>query len=248
MAEQIEITTPDGVCEAYVTRPESDPRGGVLFWMDAIGLRPRIEDMMAEIASWGFAVLAPNAFYRSGTIAETSPSGDLRDPAERERFFASGVAERMDLLTPDRVAVDVPIFAEVLDGYAPGLPFGTTGYCMGARLATRTAALLPGRVVAVGGFHGGKLVTDEPDSPHTTITPGVEYVYGHADNDQSMTPEDVATLGEALEAAGVTYKNEIYPGSPHGYTMADTSMWHAPGCDRHFAELKALFDRTMPPR
>jgi len=247
MAEQIEITAPDGVAEAYVVRSEGEPRGGVLFWMDAIGLRPRIADMMAEIASWGFAVLAPNAFYREGTIAETAPEGDLSDPAVRERFFASGVMDRVARLTPDRVAVDVPVFGEVLDQYAPGARFGTTGYCMGARLAVRTAGLLPDRVVAVGGFHGGGLVTDDPDSPHTTIVPCVEYVFGHADNDRSMTPEHVAELGAALDAAGVTYKNEIYPDSPHGYTMEDTAMWHAPGNDRHFAELKALFDRTMPP-
>ncbi|MER6977110.1 dienelactone hydrolase family protein [Streptomyces carpinensis] len=245
MVEQIEITTPDGTAEAYVARPDGDVRGGVLFWMDAIGLRPRIADMVEEIAGWGYAVLAPNAFYRDGRAADLAPKGDLREPEAREAFFASGITERLNNLTPERVAADVPCYGKALDAYAPGLKFGTTGYCMGARLAIRTAALIPDRVVAVGGFHGGGLVTDEPTSPHTAIVPGAEYVFGHADNDASMTPEHVAVLGKALDAAGATYTNEIYPDAPHGYSMSDTSMWHEPSFLRQRAELKALLERRL---
>jgi len=247
MAELIEITTPDGTAEAYLARPEGKSKGGVLFYMDAIGLRPRIADMVDTIAGWGYTVLAPNVFYRSGTAAETAPTADLRVPENREAFFASGVMDRVNGLTPDRIAVDVPAYAAVLREYAGAdAPIGTTGYCMGARIAVRTAGLLPDEVVAVGGFHGGGLVTDEPDSPHTAIAgTKAEYVFGHADNDASMTPENVEALGKALEEAGVTYTNEIYPGAPHGYTMEDTSMWNAEAYERHATELKALFDRTL---
>ena len=69
-------------------------------------------------------------------------------------------------------------------------------------------------VVAVAGFHGGGLVDDDPESPHLLIAGArAEYVFGHADQDRSMTPQAVAALGEALDAAGVTATNEIYPES-----------------------------------
>lgn len=246
MAELMEITTSAGTAEAYLARAEGESRGGVLFFMDAIGLRPRIADMVDTIAGWGYTVLAPNVFYRVGTAAETSPSTDLRDPEARAAFFSSGVMDRVNGLTPDQVAIDVPAYVAVLDEYTGGGPIGTTGYCMGARLAVRTAGLLPDRVAAVGGFHGGGLVTEDPDSPHTKIagTHG-EYVFGHADNDASMTPDNVATLEKVLEEAGLVHSNEIYPGAAHGYTMEDTSQWNAAACERHFVELKALLDRTV---
>ena len=247
MAELIEIPTPDGTAQAYLGRPEGPSKGGVLFYMDALGLRPRIADMVEEIASWGYLVLAPNVFYRDGDVDAVGPGdADLRIAENRAAFFASGVMDRIGNLTPERVAVDVPAYVETLCKYAGDGPIGTHGYCMGARLAIRTAGLLPDEVVAVGGFHGGGLATDEPESPHTKIAgTHAEYVFGHADNDRSMTPDDVATLGRTLEAAGLTYTNEIYPGASHGYTMADTSEWHAEACARHFGELKALYDRTL---
>jgi carboxymethylenebutenolidase len=60
-----------------------------------------------------------------------------------------------------------------------------------------------------------------------------------------MTPEAVAALGEALADAGLTATNEIYPESPHGYSMDDTSMYHRPGAERSFDELHGLLDRRL---
>src|SRR4051795_347035 len=54
----VEITTPDGVADALLVRPEGEPRGGVLFVMDAFGLRPRIEEMAERIAGEGDVGLA----------------------------------------------------------------------------------------------------------------------------------------------------------------------------------------------
>lgn len=248
MAELLEIETPDGTAQAYLARPDGASAGGVLFYMDAIGLRPRIADMVDEIASWGYTVLAPNVFYRDGDIDAVGPGDlDLRIAENRDAFFGSGVMDRVHGLTPDRIAVDVPAYLAALRSYAgEDARVGTTGYCMGARIAVRTAGLFPDDIVAVGGFHGGGLVTDDPRSPHTTIAgTRAEYVFGHADNDRSMGPDQVATLGRTLEAAGVAYVNEIYPGAAHGYTMRDTSQWDAAADDRHLAELKALLARTI---
>lgn len=247
MADLIEIQTPDGTAEAYVARPEGPSKGGVLFFMDAIGLRPRIAEMADEIASWGYTVLAPHVFYREGSAEQLSPKEDLRVAENRERFFAqTPVMEYVGNLTPDKAATDTAAYVAELDRLVGAeAKLAATGYCMGARLAMRAAGQFPDRFVAVGGFHGGGLVTDDPQSPHTTIQGSVEYVFGHADQDRSMTPENVESLGRALEAAGATYKNEIYPDAPHGYTMADTSSWHEEAYERHLAELKALLERTL---
>jgi carboxymethylenebutenolidase len=245
MGETIEIATGDGTAEAYLARPDDRAHPGVLFFVDAIGLRPRIEEMADRIASWGYVVLAPHVFYRDGSAAELAPTGDLTQPGVRESFMATGVMERVVALTPDRSDPDTLRWIETLLEHAEA-PVGVTGYCMGARLATRAAGLRPDVVAAVGGFHGGGLVIDGPDSPHLKIAGArAEFVYGHADGDRSMPPEAVVALGAALDAAGVKHSNEVYAGAQHGFTMSDTSVHHPEATERHFAALRELFARTL---
>jgi carboxymethylenebutenolidase len=245
MGETIEIATADGTAEAYLARPDERPHPGVLFFVDAIGLRPRIEEMADHIASWGYVVLAPHVFYRDGSAADLAPTRDLRQPGARDEFFASGVQERVMALTPERSDPVTQRWIETLLEHAEA-PIGVTGYCMGARLATRAAGLRPDVVAAVGGFHGGGLVVEGPDSPHLKIAGArAEFVYGHADGDHSMPLEAVDALGSALAEAGVKHTNEIYEGARHGYTMADTSVHHAAATERHFEALRALFARTL---
>jgi carboxymethylenebutenolidase len=244
MGQTIELQAGDGAAEGYLTGNRGDP--GVLFYMDAIGLRPQLEEMSERISSWGYVVLVPNVFYRDGRAAELAPGQDLREPGAREAFFASGVADRVKGLTPDRWAADADAYVRTLLEHAADGPIGVTGYCMGARLAVRTAGRFPGRVAAVGGFHGGNLVSDADDSPHLAIRDSTaEYVFGHADNDRGMTVENVAALEETLQAAGRRHLNEIYEDAPHGYTMNDTSMYQEAGAERHFKELEGLLARAL---
>jgi carboxymethylenebutenolidase len=244
----IELPAADGTAEALLARPATGSGPGVLFFMDAIGLRPRIQEMCERIAGWGYVVLAPNVFYRDGTVAEIAPKADLREPGAREEFFAAAMP-RVHGLTPDLAVPDIAAYVQYLRGLSAVVegPIGTTGYCMGARLAVRAATSHPAQVTACAGFHGGGLVTDEPDSPHAGLgSARAEFVFGHADQDPSMPPQAVDALGEALRAHGLTASNEIYPGAPHGYTMSDTSAYDEAATERHFTELRALLARVLP--
>jgi carboxymethylenebutenolidase len=247
----IEIPMPDGgAAEAYVLRPTlatGSEHPGVLFYMDAIGLRPRIGEMAQRIADWGYVVLAPNVFHRDGRAEDLAPKEDLHEAGAREAFFKDQAMPRVQRLTADLAERDIPAYLLALRGL-PGVdpgPVAATGYCMGARLALRTAALDPD-VVAVGGFHGGGLVTDAEDSPHRGLASArAEFVFGHADNDRSMPPEAITALGKALRDAGLTASNEVYDGAAHGYTMSDTPMYDEAATERHFEELRALLGRTL---
>jgi len=243
--ETVEISTRDGVADAYLSRP-SGPQGnhpGVLFIMDAFGLRARIEEMVDRIAARGFVVLAPNVLYRAGRAANAEIP-DLQDPAQRDPFFAR-LRPAMAQLTPERIASDGAAYLDYL-GTLAKQPFAITGYCMGGRVGWRIAATHPERVAALAAFHAGGLVSDEQDSPHLSAGAiSAELYLGHADNDQSMTPEQVATLEQALAQAGVRYRSELYEGAAHGYTMSDTAAYDEAAAERHFTELFALLDRTI---
>jgi carboxymethylenebutenolidase len=243
----VDIQMPDGVADAYLTRPDDgDEHPGVLFLMDAYGLRPRIEEMADRIAEQGFAVLAPNVFYRAGR-SPVLPFPDMSKDDARAEFMKS-VRPLMEQLTPERAAADGDAYLDELAKVAGG-PAAITGYCMGARLGLRIAAAHPDRVTALGGFHGGGLVTDAPDSPHRAVPRlSAEVYFGHADNDQSNGPDQIAALDAALANAGVSYRSEVYEGAAHGYTMSDTPAWNEQASERHFAALFGLLDRTVARR
>ena len=59
----ITVTAADGDAEAYLVRPDDDAdHPGVLFIIDANGLRRQTRRMADRIASWGYVVLVPNVF------------------------------------------------------------------------------------------------------------------------------------------------------------------------------------------
>lgn len=243
--ERIEIQTGDGMADALLARPDAGGEGrpGVLFLMDAFGLRPTIEQMLQRIASRGYAALAPNLFYRAGRDAVPEmPKSE--DPDARAAFFQK-LRPLMDELTPERVASDGEAYLKRLEAETSG-PLVLSGYCLGVRVGWRIVASHPGRVTTLAGFHGGGLVTDAPDSPHHSAAQlDAELYLAFADNDQSMTRENIAELERVLDDAGVRHRAEVYEGAAHGYTMADMPVYDEGAAERHFDELFAVLERAQ---
>jgi carboxymethylenebutenolidase len=241
----VEVTTPDGVADAYLARPDDRAHPGVLFIMDAYGLRPAIEEMADRIAADGYVVLAPNVFYRAGR-SPVLPLPDLTDAEQRTSFFQS-LRPLIEQLKPERLVADGSAYLDYLAGIAGPGPVAITGYCMGVRIGWRIATAHPDRVAALAGFHAGGLVSDAPDSPHRSAGAlTAELYFGFADHDPSMTSEQIATLDRTLDEARARYRSEVYEGAQHGYTMADTPAYNEVARERHFRELQALLERALP--
>src|SRR5438270_12160015 len=111
-SQTVEIQTLDGTADAYLARPDAERHPGVLFVMDAYGLRPVIEDMIERIASRGYVVLAPNVFYRGGR-APVVPLPDHSDPDVRASFFPK-IRPLMEQLTPDAIERDAGAYLDCL--------------------------------------------------------------------------------------------------------------------------------------
>lgn len=246
-ASTVDITTPDGIADAFVTAPEGrGPYPGVLLYMDAFGPRPRLEEMAKRIADEGYVVLVPHVFYRQGRapLVDTSV---LMDPEARGQLFET-IGPWMKDLTPQRAMSDADAYLDYLvahDEVADG-PIGVVGYCMGGALALRTAAHRPDQVAAAAAFHPARLATDEADSPHLLADRIRAEVYvASADNDQSMTLEAQQTLDRALTDAKVPHTCEQYDGAAHGFTMADTAVFHEEATQRHWDAMLPLLDRAL---
>jgi carboxymethylenebutenolidase len=243
----VDIETPDGTADAFLAAPEGrGPYPAVLFYMDAFGPRPRLEEMATRIADQGYVVLVPHVFYRQGR-APLLDTSKLKDPDERGKLFST-LMPWIKQLTPERAMQDADAYVDYLlahDEVGDG-PMGVTGYCMGGALALRTAAHRPDQVAAAAAFHPARLVSDAPDSPHLLADRMKAEVYvASADNDQGMTPEQQQKLDESLTEAGVTHTCEQYDGAAHGFTMADTAVYDEAATERHWDALLPLLARRL---
>lgn len=242
----VDIGTDDGVADAYLAVPEGRGRHpGVLFYMDAIGPRPRLEEMARRIAAEGYVVLVPHVLYREGR-APLVDTSDLSDADARGRLFEV-LRPWMQRLTPERAMSDAEAYDDVLAEHdRVSAPLGVVGYCMGGALALRTAARFPERFAAAAAFHPARLATDAPDSPHLLADRLRAEVYvASADQDAGMPPEQQQRLDAALTAAGVTHVCEQYDGAAHGFTMSDTAVYDEAATERHWDRLLDLFARTL---
>jgi len=240
----LQIPTTDGQADAFAAFPDHGERHPeVLMYADAFGIRPVLREMARELAGHGYYVLVPNLFYRHGP----APLIELPEHIGEE-VRPAVIAQLMPLIeahTAERVLSDADAYLRFLTTQpeAGVGPVAVTGYCIGGLLAMRTAAAHPDQVAAVAGFHG-PVVTDAPDSPHRRLSKLTAEVHlGHAETD--MTPEALGELNQALDAAGVGYTSEIYPGTIHGFTMSDTDAFNPAALQLHWDRLLPLLGRTL---
>ncbi len=243
---RIDITTRDGICPSYVYRPEGDgPWPAVLMYMDGLAIRPAMLEVGEKLATYGYFVLLPDLFYRSGPYAPMDPHTVFSDPEKRkilmEKYFA--------LATPAAIMSDTEAFLAYLAAQPDILPgrIGTTGYCMGGLMSLTCAGTYPDRIAATASYHGGRLASDAPDSPHL-LAPKIQsrvYIAG-AIEDGSFPDDMKARLEAALTDAGVDHTIETYP-AKHGWVFRDTPVYDAAESEHHYRSMVALFDATLKP-
>ncbi|MFI6452553.1 dienelactone hydrolase family protein [Streptosporangium amethystogenes] len=242
----LQIPTMDGQADAFAAFPDDDKRRpGVLLYTDAFGVRPVLEEMARELAGHGYYVLVPNLYYRHG------PAPVIELPEHiGEEIRPAVIAQLMPLLkdTVERVLRDADAYLRFLTTQpeVSAGPVAVIGYCIGAALAMRTAAAHPDQVAAVAGFHPGFVVTDAPDSLHRLVPKLTAQV--HLGLSDDIPSEAISELNQALDAAGLGYTTEIYPGTVHGFTMSDTDAFNPSALQRHWDRLLPLLDRTLANR
>ena len=238
----VDVKTQDGTCDAFFVHPREGKHPGVIFWPDAIGLRPAKQAMARRLAASGYAVLVVNQYYREAHVPLGISFSDFGDPQARARLMPlmAGVRE------PGGVERDTRAFVAFLDSQAAvdtGRGIGTQGYCMGGALAFRAAAAAPDRITAVASFHGGSLVTDAPDSPHRLMDQSrAAYLILPGQDDDANEPHAVAALQAAAEAAARPAEIEVYKAN-HGWCVPDAPSYDAAEADRAWERLLALYAR-----
>ena len=211
-----------------------------------------MRDMGKRLAAAGYAVLVPNPFYRTTKAPGIDPNAfNFNNDADRAKLqsltgplTAAGATER-----------DATAYVEFLDAQRQvdkARKIGTQGYCMGGPLVVRTAAALRDRIGAGASFHGGGLVTANPNSPHL-LAPKIRarMYFGIAANDDQRQPDAKDKLKEAFAAAKVPAEVEVYSGTIHGWCVPDMPLengkpiYNKPDAERAWAKLMDLYKTAL---
>ena len=236
----VNVTTPDGSADCYFVHPASATAPGVLIWPDIFGLRPAFRQMGKRLAESGYSVLVVNPFYRTKK-APTADAG-AATPIQQVMPLARSLNEHTNM-------TDAKAFIAWLDGQpsvAKNRKMGTQGYCMGGPMAFRTAAAVPGRIGAVASFHGGGLVTDQPNSPHLEAAKSkAQFLIAIAANDDARSPNDKNVLKETFAKANLRAEIEVYAGAAHGWCPPDSRVYDQAQAEKAWSRLLVLYGKAL---
>ena len=234
---EVTIKTPDGTCDAYFVHPTTGTAPGVLVWPDIFGLRPAFRQMGKRLAETGYSVVVINPFYRAQK-APTAPKGGAT-PIQEVLPFAKALSETTHM-------TDAKAFIAWLDqqqSVAKNRKIGTQGYCMGGPMAFRTAAAVPDRVGAVASFHGGGLVTKEPNSPHLQASKTkASLLIAIASNDDMRSPDEKSVLNETFAKSGQAADIEVNSGA-HGWCPPDSQVYNMADAEKAWSRLLELYKK-----
>jgi len=156
MGEHVVLTAADGhKLDAYVSRPESKPKAGLVVLQEIFGVNAHIRSVADGFANDGFLVVAPALFDRIQPGIELGyESADVRK--------AMSLAPRTDI---EKSLLDVGAAM----GYAAEnsqKKVGVVGYCFGGTMAWLATTRL--RPAAAIGYYGGRIgnyVSETPAAP-----------------------------------------------------------------------------------
>ncbi|MCC6914695.1 MAG: dienelactone hydrolase family protein [Rhodospirillaceae bacterium] len=239
----VTIKTPDGEAEAHFVHPAAGKAPAVLVWPDAFGLRPAFTQMGKRLAESGYAVLTINPYYRTAKVPALPAGLDFAKPDDRAQIM-----KLMSTLSPATHVTDAKAFIGWIDGQSAvdtGKKMGTTGYCMGGPITMRTAAERPDRVGGAASFHGGGLVTDQPNSPHLLVSKiKAQYLFAVAQNDDQQQPTAKDVLRDEFAKAKLKAEIEVYPAA-HGWCPPDAAVYDQAQAEKAWSRMLAIFKTAL---
>ena len=238
--EEVNIKTPDGTADAYFAHPAGGTATGVLVWPDIFGLRPAFRSMGKRLAESGYSVLVVNPFYRTKK-APTASKGAASPFPEVMPLMQS--IQKEDLNVTDSKAFIA--WLDTQPSVAQNRKMGVQGYCMGGPMAFRTAAAMPDRVGAVATFHGGGLVTKDPNSPHLQAAmTKAQFLICIAESDDKTAPTDKDVLKDTFAKANLQAEIEVYKAA-HGWCPPDTTVYNQGEAERAWGRLLVLYGKAL---
>lgn len=234
-----EITVPTGNQQmpSYIARPASGGLyPGLVVVMEAFGLNGNIKAISDRFAAEGFVVISPNLYFRQPN--NVVGYDDL-----------PGAIKLMGSLTDDQIVADMTAAINFLKGQKEVKPkFGTTGFCMGGRVAFLTAVRNPD-VYATAPFYGGGMTrAGQPggrapiDDAANLKGPVLAFFGG---KDAFIPVAEVDKFRDALNKAGKSDEVVLYADADHGFMCDERPSYHPEHAKEAFPKTVAFFKKNL---
>lgn len=217
--EDLVLTAADGnQFAAYVARPVQESRAQIVIYPDVRGLHLFYKELALRFAEVGITALAIDYFGRTAGLTARNDEFEFWPHVQQLQF--------PNILADARAAIA---------HLESGKPTFVVGFCMGGSLTILSSTEDLGLTGAIG-FYAG-LSRQLPGSNGSVLDESVKVhnpflgLFGGAD--QGIPVEQVQTLDENLDKAGVEHQIVIYEGAPHSffdrratdYAEASTDAW-----------------------
>lgn len=234
---EITVTTADGPMPALLWHPDPQvPRPGLVVMQEIFGLSDYVLERCAALADLGYAVLAPQFYWRQGGEVVRDD-----DPGFLER--AMGLVQQTDW---DAAVADGIAAAEHLDETEGITEVGLVGFCWGGGLAFNVAAELEGGSTPSGlvSYYGSALPQLIDLAPEVTC-PSLHH-FGTAD---AYIPLDqVERIRAAVTDGGARDDVELhlYEGAGHAFDNPHPLFHHAQASEEAWERTEDWLLRHLP--
>jgi len=241
LEQDVIVTTKYGRMPTFAVCPEGPGQyPGIIFYMDAPGIREELRNIARRIARAGYFCLLPDMYYRLGHLRF--------DVARRDDSMMAPILASMASLTNAKVMDDTGGLLGWLDAQdkaKPG-PVGCVGYCMSGMHITNAAAFYPHRIKAAASLYGVGIITDKEDSPHLFLDKVQgELYYAFAETDRSVPEHIPGELKGLLDKHNVKHELKVFPGTEHGFAFPERPIYHTLAAEETWDKMFALWDRTL---
>lgn len=207
MDEPLELTAADGHrLAAYLARPASTPRGGLIVVQEIFGVNSHIRSIADGFAADGYLAIAPALFDRveRGVDIGYSPDDIQRGRALKEASKA------------DKAMLDLRCAVQLLQTrLGPAAKIGIVGYCWGGLLSWLAACEVESLAASVP-YYGGGI----PD--HAARSPRCPVLAHFGESDALIPMAGVEALRRAQP--GITV--QVYPAG-HGFNCDQRGSYDA---------------------
>ena len=226
------ITVPaidGGSLDAVMALPNTGSGPGLVVLHEIFGMTDFIKDQVRFFADRGYAVIAPDLYWRvaPGAVFDYQGEGFEQALATRNR------------LDDDRTVADVGNVVRALSAM-PACQGGVAvvGYCLGGLLTYLAAGRLD--IAAAVSFHGVRIETRLAEA----ATLAAPLLLHFAGRDGYVTQDAVAKVKLALNGRPDV---EIYdyPEADHGFTRRARPSFHARSAELAHARTFALLERAL---
>jgi carboxymethylenebutenolidase len=201
---------------AYVARPEGTPKGAMMVFQEIFGINSHIRDVADRYAGQGYLTIAPELFHRFAPNFECGYS-----PEEIQKAIGM-----MGSMTRAGLEADIHAAFDWIQTQG-SLKTGAVGYCMGGRCAFLANLIVP--VACAVSYYGGGIAPNQYmpgliDRAAEIKAPMLMFWGG---KDSMIPPSAVASIADALRAAGKTFANVEFSWADHGFFCDQRGSYNA---------------------